>query len=92
MRIARVDFNSFMMLFESDWCSCWVSRSLFILQPHKDQDQPFTGQRPQTVGLRLTVGHSLVMEDKNLDIRVIVQHTTCNNPTFNKHQNDESLS
>ena len=84
-----------MVELQSDWqCACWVSRSLFILQPHKDQDQPFTGQRPQTVGLRLTVGHSLVMEDKNLDIRVIVNtlHATIQHSINIKMMNPRLVS
>ena len=68
-RMAAIDGDSFMLVFESDWSSWWC-QDHYLFQTHKDQDQPFTGQRSQTVWLRLA-GHQL-WQIKTCDILILI--------------------
>ena len=59
----------FMLLLVTDWSSSWC-QDHYLFQTHKDQDQPFTGHRSQTVGVR--AGWTPVMEDKKLQLGILI--------------------
>ena len=87
MRIARVEADSFMLVFESDWSLTGVPLGvkIIIYSAATQRSRSTLHRSPTTNSWTKADLCPLVMGDKNLDIRVIVQYATCNTPIFNKY-------